>query len=131
MTDLILDLGIFFGKENVGEKSKKKWKLWRSSSQSSMKKGCEVASQRSDSSMFMVDDDYELASAMATVAIRAAPKDFMLVKQEWSAIRIQSVFRGFLVSGIFVTQIISYHGHIMFVVLICYFFYNAYFDFRY
>lgn len=70
-----------------------------------MKKGRDVASERSDSSMFMVDDDddhdNELASAMATVAIRAAPKDFMLVKQEWSAIRIQSVFRGFLVSGTF------------------------------
>ncbi|KAK4269186.1 hypothetical protein QN277_022377 [Acacia crassicarpa] len=88
--------------EKVGEKSKKKWRLWRSSSEGfgfgsstkNMKKGRDVASERSDSSTFVVDD--ELASAMATVAIRAAPKDFMLIKQEWSAIRIQSVFRGFL-----------------------------------
>ena len=37
-------------------------------------------------------------AAMATV-VRAKPKDFMVVKQEWAAIRIQTVFRGFLVNG--------------------------------
>ena len=35
-------------------------------------------------------------AAMATV-IRAPPKDFRLVRQEWAAIRIQTAFRGFLV----------------------------------
>ncbi|XP_028807447.1 protein IQ-DOMAIN 1-like [Neltuma alba] len=88
--------------EKVGDKSKKKWRLWRSSSEGfgfgsstkSIKKEREAASEKSDSSTFAVDDT--LASAMATVAVRAAPKDFMLIKQEWSAIRIQSVFRGFL-----------------------------------
>lgn len=34
--------------------------------------------------------------AVATV-VRAPPKDFMAVRQEWAAIRIQTAFRGFLV----------------------------------
>lgn len=40
--------------------------------------------------------DSALAAAMATV-IRAPHKDFVVVKQEWAAIRIQAAFRGFLV----------------------------------
>jgi predicted deacetylase len=35
---------------------------------------------------------------MATV-VRAPPKDFRVVRQEWAAIRIQTAFRGFLVNG--------------------------------
>jgi hypothetical protein len=37
-------------------------------------------------------------TAMATV-VRAPPKDFRVVRQEWAAIRIQTAFRGFLVNG--------------------------------
>lgn len=40
--------------------------------------------------------DHEFAAAMATV-VRAPPRDFMVVKQEWAAIRIQTAFRGLLV----------------------------------
>lgn len=36
-------------------------------------------------------------AAVATV-VRAPPKDFRVVRQEWAAIRIQTAFRGFLVS---------------------------------
>lgn len=36
------------------------------------------------------------SAAMATV-VRAPPKDFRVVRQEWAAIRIQTAFRGFLV----------------------------------
>lgn len=83
--------------ENVIGKGKKKWSIWRSSSgnlnQSSIKGGRVAASDRSDSSYF-VDDD-ALAAAMAAV-VRAPHKDFMAVKQEWAAIRIQTLFRGFL-----------------------------------
>lgn len=35
-------------------------------------------------------------AAMATV-VRAPPRDFRVVRQEWAAIRIQTAFRGFLV----------------------------------
>lgn len=39
-------------------------------------------------------------AAMVTV-VRAAPKDFRVVRQEWAAIRIQTAFRGFLVGYLF------------------------------
>ncbi|KAE8699426.1 putative Calmodulin-binding family protein [Hibiscus syriacus] len=80
-------------------KSKKKWKLWRSSSEgfeSSSSRGLKThhvaASETSDSS-FMADG--ALAAAMATI-VRAQPKDFRAVKREWAAIRIQTAFRGLL-----------------------------------
>lgn len=40
--------------------------------------------------------DSEMAAAVATV-VRAPHKDFMFVRQEWAAVRIQSMFRAFLV----------------------------------
>ncbi|GJS47118.1 ribonuclease H-like domain-containing protein [Tanacetum coccineum] len=36
-------------------------------------------------------------NAVVATVVRAQPKDFMAVKKEWAAIRIQSVFRSFLV----------------------------------
>lgn len=90
--------------EKIGEKGKKKWKLWRSSSEGgfgppSTTKGMKqlhqlaAASEASDSS-FVVDEAF--AAAMAAV-VRAPPKNFKLIRQEWAAIRIQSAFRGLLV----------------------------------
>ncbi|KAK8581143.1 hypothetical protein V6N12_071384 [Hibiscus sabdariffa] len=80
-------------------KSKKKWKLWRSSSEgfgSSSSRGLRMRhvapSETSDSSL-MADD--ALAAAMATI-VRAQPKDFWAVKREWATIRIQTAFRGLL-----------------------------------
>lgn len=52
-----------------------------------------AASEGSDSPT--VPDAF--TAAMATV-VRAPPKDFRVVRQEWAAIRIQTAFRGFLVS---------------------------------
>lgn len=46
----------------------------------------------SSSSIF----DGEMAAAVATV-IRAPHKDFMVLRQEWAAVRIQAIFRAFLV----------------------------------
>jgi len=67
-------------------KSKKKRKLWRASSEGSMKNvGGGGAAAASDSS---------LTYAVAVMV----PKDFKLIKQEWAAIRIQAVFRAFLVT---------------------------------
>ncbi|CAA7402898.1 unnamed protein product [Spirodela intermedia] len=76
----------------------KKWKkLWRSSSGEhgfgwkGFKGNRRSASDESDTSS--VADAF--TAAMATV-VRAQPKDFMMVRQEWAAIRIQTTFRGFL-----------------------------------
>nr|XP_007136840.1 hypothetical protein PHAVU_009G078500g [Phaseolus vulgaris]ESW08834.1 hypothetical protein PHAVU_009G078500g [Phaseolus vulgaris] len=86
--------------EHVKEGGKsKKWRLWRSSSgdMGSWKgfKGNHhrEASEGSDSPPVLAADAY--TAAVATV-VRAPPKDFRLVKQEWAAIRIQTAFRGFL-----------------------------------
>lgn len=89
--------------EKGGDKSKKKWKLWRSASEgfgfgSSMKKGHGAGSHKHCSS-FVVGDEEAFNAAVATV-VRAPHKDFMVIKQEWAAIRIQALFRGFLVSGV-------------------------------
>ncbi|KAF2304330.1 hypothetical protein GH714_030029 [Hevea brasiliensis] len=80
----------------MGGKSKK-WKLWRSSSGelgSSWKgfKGSHKAASECSGSSPMTD---AFSAAMATV-VRAPPKDFRVVRQEWAAIRIQTAFRGFL-----------------------------------
>ncbi|XVF25154.1 hypothetical protein REPUB_Repub13aG0189100 [Reevesia pubescens] len=86
--------------EKVGDnKAKKKWRLWRSSSEgfgSTSSKGLKmrhVATSESSDSSFMMDD--VLAAAIATV-VRAQPKDFRAVKREWTAIRIQTAFRALL-----------------------------------
>ncbi|KAF7830457.1 protein IQ-DOMAIN 1 [Senna tora] len=74
----------------------KKWRLWRTSSADmpswkAFKANHRAASEASDSPL--VPDAF--TAAMATV-VRAPPKDFRLVRQEWAAIRIQTAFRGFL-----------------------------------
>ncbi|KDP40751.1 hypothetical protein JCGZ_24750 [Jatropha curcas] len=80
-------------------KSKKKWRLWRSSSEgfgppsSKGLKRVHIASSEPSESSLVLDDAF--AAAMATIA-RAPPRDFMVVKQEWAAIRIQTAFRGLL-----------------------------------
>ncbi|OMO49322.1 IQ motif, EF-hand binding site [Corchorus olitorius] len=87
--------------EKVGDnKGKKKWRLWRSSSEgvgSSSYKGLTLrqvaASEAFDSSSMEKND--ALAAAMAAI-LRAQPKDFRAVKREWAAIRIQTAFRGLL-----------------------------------
>ncbi|KAK8698548.1 hypothetical protein V6N13_114660 [Hibiscus sabdariffa] len=83
--------------EKVNGKSKK-WRLWRSSSGDlgSSWKGFKGKfrsySEGYDSSQRTTDAFF---TAMSTV-VRAPPKDFRLVRQEWAAIRIQTAFRGFL-----------------------------------
>ena len=56
-----------------------------------------MASSESSDSSLVADDAF--TAAMATVA-RAPPRDFMMVKQEWAAIRIQTAFRGLLVKWV-------------------------------
>jgi len=66
---------------------KKRWRLWKSSSAGeSRSQDFDYGSVASDS----------FTAAVATV-VRAPPKDFKLLKQEWAATRIQTAFRAFLV----------------------------------
>ncbi|CAL5404250.1 unnamed protein product [Camellia sinensis] len=72
--------------ENVGSTGKgRKRRLWRSD------KGGHMA--MSDSSAFGVDDVF---SATVATVLRATTKDFVVVRQEWVAIRIQTMFQAFL-----------------------------------
>ncbi|KAG5591253.1 hypothetical protein H5410_041767 [Solanum commersonii] len=73
------------------EKKAKKWKIWRSDVKG-LKQRNGVGSEGSDCSS--VNNDAYTA-AVATV-VRAPPKDFKAVREEWAAIRIQTTFRGFL-----------------------------------
>ncbi|KAL3844248.1 hypothetical protein ACJIZ3_001651 [Penstemon smallii] len=88
--------------EKVGGTGKnKKWKLWRSSS-GDLGKGSKRNEGFISGSDLCCDSSSSVKSdafnaAMATV-VRAPPKDFRVVRQEWAAIRIQTAFRGFLVS---------------------------------
>ncbi|KAJ9568294.1 hypothetical protein OSB04_004260 [Centaurea solstitialis] len=75
------------------------WKLWRSPSAgcslvSSSSKGVKGGGRLSTSDASRVED-VSFSAAVATL-VRAPPKDFLVVRQEWAAIRIQSVFRSFL-----------------------------------
>ncbi|XP_047308047.1 protein IQ-DOMAIN 6-like [Impatiens glandulifera] len=67
----------------------KKWRLWRTASEGNQQ------TNRVGSNISSSGSDGGLASAMATV-LRAPPKDFIAFRQEWAAIRIQTVFRAFL-----------------------------------
>ncbi|VFQ98556.1 unnamed protein product [Cuscuta campestris] len=72
------------------------WKLWRSGSGGGGRAGkSEKYVEDSEGSISSFVSDSALAAAMATV-VRAPHKEFVLMKQEWAAIRIQTAFRGFL-----------------------------------
>ena len=97
-----------FLNQKVGSKGKK-WKLWRSSSGemgSSWKsfRGAHRAGSECSGSSPIAD---AFSAAMATV-VRAPPKDFRVVRQEWAAIRIQTAFRGFLVTWFSLFLIFSF-----------------------
>ncbi|KAK6153587.1 hypothetical protein DH2020_013226 [Rehmannia glutinosa] len=84
--------------EKVGGKGRK-WRLWRSASggittTKGGKCGGDVAeTEGSESSSYVFDA--EMAAAVAALA-KASPKDFMAVRREWAAVRIQTIFRAFL-----------------------------------
>ncbi|KAM7256022.1 hypothetical protein ACFE04_011763 [Oxalis oulophora] len=87
-------------KENPEKVSKsKKWKIWRSSSGEKGLKGSQTEGSLygggggGDSGSSPSNDPFTVA--MATV-VRAPPKDFKVVREEWATIRIQTAFRGFL-----------------------------------
>lgn len=82
------------------EKSKKKWRLWRSASDGYGSAG--KISKREFVESTESHDSRLLANAVAAVA-RAPLKDFVVVRQHWAAVRIQTAFRGFLVRKTFAT----------------------------
>ncbi|KAH6804696.1 IQ-domain 6 [Perilla frutescens var. frutescens] len=87
--------------EKVSGKSKK-WKIWRSSSGDlvgSSWKALKRNSGNNGGSDFSSDSssvNNEAYSAAVAAVVRAPPKDFRAVRQEWAAIRLQTAFRGFL-----------------------------------
>ncbi|GMQ01982.1 hypothetical protein CsSME_00048418 [Camellia sinensis var. sinensis] len=73
--------------ENVDSSGKgRKWRLWRS------RKGGQVAASN---------------SAAVAIVVRATTKDFMLVRQEWAAIRIQTMFRACLMAVVMVIVVVT------------------------
>ncbi|KAK6140841.1 hypothetical protein DH2020_025417 [Rehmannia glutinosa] len=83
--------------EKVGGKVKK-WRIWKSSygdlGGSSWKGFKRIGGSDLSSDSSSVNND-AFNAAVKTV-VRAPPKDFRAVRQEWAAIRIQTAFRGFL-----------------------------------
>ncbi|RAL37972.1 hypothetical protein DM860_000666 [Cuscuta australis] len=73
----------------------KKWRLWRGAAGDLGSSWKGLKGSESCSSSPVVNRGDAFTAAMAAV-VRAAPKDFMAVRQEWAAIRIQTAFRGFL-----------------------------------
>ncbi|KAL0354533.1 UNVERIFIED_CONTAM: protein IQ-DOMAIN 20 [Sesamum radiatum] len=85
--------------EKGGGKTKK-WRLWRSGSGGiSMAakggKGGGYATETEWSESSSCIHDGEMAAAVAALA-KASPRDFMIVRREWAAVRIQTIFRAFL-----------------------------------
>ncbi|KAL0429908.1 UNVERIFIED_CONTAM: protein IQ-DOMAIN 31 [Sesamum radiatum] len=85
--------------EKGGGKSKK-WRLWRSASEGMATaakggKGSGDAAETEGSEGASYVFDGEMAAAVAALA-KASPKDFMAVRREWAAVRIQTIFRAFL-----------------------------------
>ncbi|KAL6501446.1 hypothetical protein OROGR_026579 [Orobanche gracilis] len=83
--------------EKVGGSKGRKWRLWRSGSGGitttrGRKCGGDETEGAEGSSYTC---DAEMAAAVAALA-KASPKDFMVVRREWAAVRIQTVFRAFL-----------------------------------
>lgn len=76
----------------VGGKGRK-WKLWRGVSKGVKGRGNSPETEESESSSYLYDG--EMAAAVAALA-KASPKDFMAVRREWAAVRIQTNFRSFL-----------------------------------
>ncbi|PIN20664.1 hypothetical protein CDL12_06645 [Handroanthus impetiginosus] len=77
----------------------RKWRLWRSGSggiavaTKGGKGGDMTETEDSEGGSYVFDG--EMAAAVAALA-KASPKDFMVVRREWAAVRIQTIFRAFL-----------------------------------
>ncbi|EPS61016.1 hypothetical protein M569_13785, partial [Genlisea aurea] len=84
--------------EKVGGNKGKKWKLWRSSSDGALAANNNSGPYPTEADQSEVSSqilDGEMAAAVAALA-KASPKDFMVIRREWAAVRIQTIFRSFL-----------------------------------
>ncbi|CAN8292850.1 unnamed protein product [Cochlearia groenlandica] len=106
LKSLISHRKTIYDQEKLSDRSsKKKWKLWRISSESftssSSKEGFfknrgsygAASSLGSGPPSFSADEAFAVAMS---ALIRAPPKEFLVVKREWASLRIQAAFRGFL-----------------------------------
>ncbi|KAG8055678.1 hypothetical protein GUJ93_ZPchr0001g31412 [Zizania palustris] len=76
-------------KEKAGGRARMWSRLWRSSS--SQRGGNASASEVSETS-----SSVDALSSVVAAVVRAPPRDFRLIGQEWAAVRIQTAFRAFL-----------------------------------
>ncbi|KAK4479559.1 hypothetical protein RD792_015077 [Penstemon davidsonii] len=76
----------------------RKWRLWRSASGGITRKGggdaAAAETEVSESSSYVFDG--EITAAAVSALAKASPKDFMAIRREWAALRIQTIFRAFL-----------------------------------
>jgi hypothetical protein len=84
----------------ASHKGGRKWRLWRSSSAASRASAGEGSALASEASSASADS---FSSVLAAV-VRAPPRDFLLIRQEWAAVRIQTAFRAFLVAPKFLLR---------------------------
>ncbi|KAF0926492.1 hypothetical protein E2562_025984 [Oryza meyeriana var. granulata] len=75
-----------------GTKGRKWTRLWRSSSSASASTtGASGAGDASEAS-----SEADAFSSVVAAVVRAPPRDFRVIRQEWAAVRIQAGFRAFL-----------------------------------
>ncbi|CAO1945718.1 unnamed protein product [Urochloa humidicola] len=73
-----------------------KWsRLWRSSSWSQRGSSAPPSEAPSEADATPAAAD-ALSSSVVAAVVRAPPRDFRVIRQEWAAVRIQSAFRAFL-----------------------------------
>ncbi|CAL4961797.1 unnamed protein product [Urochloa decumbens] len=73
----------------------RKWsRLWRSSSSSQRGSSAPPSEAPSEADAPLAAD--ALSSSVVAAVVRAPPRDFRVIRQEWAAVRIQSAFRAFL-----------------------------------
>lgn len=96
MLRFLLVSGRWVKEKDGGSGKGRKWRLWRSSSGDLKGYRNREAYDGSDSSSVAA----EVFNAAVATVVRAPPKDFKAVRQEWAAIRIQTAFRGFLVQSL-------------------------------
>ncbi|XP_044976841.1 protein IQ-DOMAIN 6-like isoform X2 [Hordeum vulgare subsp. vulgare] len=76
-------------RQHAGGKGRKWSRLWRSSSGGQRAAASEVSETSSSAAA-------DALSSVVAAVVRAPPKDFRVIRQEWGAVRIQTAFRGFL-----------------------------------
>uniref|UniRef100_A0A0D9WJ79 DUF4005 domain-containing protein n=1 Tax=Leersia perrieri TaxID=77586 RepID=A0A0D9WJ79_9ORYZ len=80
-----------------GTKGRKKWpRLWRSSSSSSSSTGSGIGGARDASEAASSETAADAFSSVVAAVVRAPPRDFRVIRQEWAAVRLQAAFRAFL-----------------------------------